>query len=57
MMPETKPVCPKCGSDLIVMIANASHCQQCGADFGLDRHPIATAAAERRRTWPDRQKN
>jgi ribosomal protein L37AE/L43A len=46
-MSEDKPVCPRCGSNLVTEISNASHCQQCGADFGLDRFPIVTAARKR----------
>jgi tRNA(Ile2) C34 agmatinyltransferase TiaS len=43
-MAEEKPVCPKCGSELIVPLANERHCNQCGHSFGLVRDPIARAA-------------
>jgi tRNA(Ile2) C34 agmatinyltransferase TiaS len=44
MSEETKPVCPKCGSNLIQSITNASRCGQCGHQFDLDRNPISTQA-------------
>jgi hypothetical protein len=42
----SESICPGCGSSLIVEIANAKHCNTCGNDFGLDRHPIVTARAK-----------
>jgi hypothetical protein len=47
-MPEEKPVCPKCGSGLIVPLANEKHCNQCGHSFDLVRDPIAQRAARAR---------
>jgi hypothetical protein len=43
-MEETKPVCPKCRSELIVLLANEKHCNQCSHSFDLVRDPIAHAA-------------
>jgi hypothetical protein len=44
MTEETKSVCPKCGSTLIVPLANEKRCNQCGHSFDLVRDPIARAA-------------
>jgi transposase-like protein len=46
-MSEEKAVCPRCGSDLVVKLANQSHCNNCAEDFQIDRFPIASAAAKR----------
>lgn len=47
-MPEEQKTCPRCGSTLVVRIANADHCNQCSLDFNLDRDPVGTRAhAER----------
>jgi hypothetical protein len=57
MSEETKPTCPKCGSELIQPISNASRCGACGHQFNLDRNPIATRAQTARadaRGWPKR---
>jgi len=43
-MEEMKPVCPRCQSELVVLLANEKHCNQCGASFDLVRDPIARAA-------------
>jgi hypothetical protein len=48
-MPEETKTCPRCGSRLIVRIANTDHCNQCSCDFNLDRSPIATRAHDARR--------
>jgi|HubBroStandDraft_6_1064221.scaffolds.fasta_scaffold85783_2 hypothetical protein len=51
-MSEEKSICPKCGSALIVRLANVDHCNQCAHDFNLDRNPIAThAQTEKRGLW------
>jgi DNA-directed RNA polymerase subunit M/transcription elongation factor TFIIS len=47
-MVESKVKCPTCGSNLVTEISNARHCQQCGADFDLDRFPITSAARRRK---------
>jgi ribosomal protein L37AE/L43A len=41
LMPEeTKPVCPKCGSNLVIQIANGKHCNQCGLDFDIEKSHV-----------------
>jgi hypothetical protein len=48
-MPEEKPVCPKCeSSELIVLLANEKHCNQCGHSFDLVKDPIAQRTAQTR---------
>lgn len=50
-----KTKCPKCGSDLTISVANQRHCNACGADFNVDRNPIATRAHKARKDavgWP-----
>lgn len=47
MNEETK--CPKCGSELITKLGNEKRCQECGLMFGLDRNPVSTQAADRKR--------
>jgi ribosomal protein S27AE len=39
-----KTECPKCGSGLVVEIANQKHCNACGADFAVDRDPVGRRA-------------
>jgi len=58
MRMSEKPVCPHCGSNLIVEIANARHCNQCGHTFDQVRHPIVEQARKRAETrrWPKPQK-
>jgi tRNA(Ile2) C34 agmatinyltransferase TiaS len=59
MPEETKPVCPRCGSTLVVEFANMKRCNQCGHQFDLERFPIvARARAERseRTGWKRPQK-
>ena len=41
---EEKLKCPRCGSELIVLLANEKHCNQCGHSFDLVKDPIARAA-------------
>jgi hypothetical protein len=48
MPEETKAVCPDCGSELVVEISNMKKCNQCGAQWGLDRNPIVAQAAARK---------
>ena len=48
MTTENKPSCEKCGSNLTVMFAHGIHCNACGADFGQDKNPVATAAHQRK---------
>jgi DNA-directed RNA polymerase subunit M/transcription elongation factor TFIIS len=43
-----KPSCPKCGSELTVQIANQQHCNSCGAEFAIERNPIARRAQAER---------
>jgi hypothetical protein len=53
MIEEKQVVCPRCGSELIALLGNEKHCNQCGHSFDLDRSPIATAAqAARERRSP-----
>jgi hypothetical protein len=47
-MPEEKPVCPKCGSDLLVRLGNQTHCNSCGKSHGLIKDPIGEAARRAR---------
>lgn len=55
MPEETKvKVCPKCGSALVISIANQRHCNACGADFDAVKHPVARV--EEFRGWPRPQK-
>jgi tRNA(Ile2) C34 agmatinyltransferase TiaS len=39
-MTETKPVCPKCGADLVVAISNQRHCNACSLDFDISKNPV-----------------
>jgi transposase-like protein len=48
MIEETKVTCPRCGSSLIVKLGNQLHCNACSEEFQIDKHPIASAAAERK---------
>jgi DNA-directed RNA polymerase subunit M/transcription elongation factor TFIIS len=51
-MPEEKPTCPKCGSGLVVSVANQKHCNSCGAEFDLVKNPVAARAqTEKRGLW------
>ena len=43
-MPEEKPKCPRCQSELIVALANEKHCNQCGHSFDLVKDPISARA-------------
>jgi len=52
MPEETKVVCPRCGSTLIVRLGNADHCNQCALDFNLEKNPVAARAqTEKRGLW------
>jgi transposase-like protein len=58
MREETKVTCPRCESELTVLLANQRHCNSCGNDFAVDRNPIATRAQAARadaRGWPVRK--
>jgi hypothetical protein len=46
---QDKKSCPKCSSTLIVKLANQLHCNSCGCDFAVEKHPIARRAHEARR--------
>jgi hypothetical protein len=48
-MEDTKPLCPFCQSSLTVRLGNETHCNSCGRSWGLDRNPVATQAADRKR--------
>jgi len=48
MSEETKTVC-QCGSTLTVRLGNQTVCNQCGRSFALDRNPVSTQAADRKR--------
>jgi tRNA(Ile2) C34 agmatinyltransferase TiaS len=51
-MPEEKPVCPECKSELVSEISNFKKCLQCGHQFDLNRDPIGTRArGEKRGLW------
>lgn len=52
-MPDEKPVCPRCGSELTVSVANQRHCNSCGHEFDLERDPVGKRARdpERRGLW------
>jgi hypothetical protein len=41
--------CPYCQSSLTVRLGNETHCNSCGKSFGLDRSPVSTQAANRKR--------
>jgi len=45
---KTEKHCPRCGSDLVISVANQRHCNSCGHDYAYDRNPIATQAANRK---------
>jgi tRNA(Ile2) C34 agmatinyltransferase TiaS len=47
-MSEEKPICPKCGSAMTFAVGQQRHCNFCGADFAVDKHPVATAAHQRK---------
>lgn len=49
MSDETNPVCVFCQSDLLVRLGNETHCNSCGRSFALDRNPVSTQAANRKR--------
>jgi hypothetical protein len=49
MPEETKTICVYCQSSLTVRLGNETHCNSCGRSFGLDRNPVATQAADRKR--------
>jgi transposase-like protein len=52
-MSEEKVVCPKCGSSCVIEISNVKKCNQCGAQFGLERDPIGTRARSAPKVgWP-----
>jgi ribosomal protein S27AE len=44
---ETKTTCPRCGSDLVIAIANQQHCNQCSLDFDFVKDPIGRKAGWR----------
>jgi tRNA(Ile2) C34 agmatinyltransferase TiaS len=57
MSEETKPICPKCGSELIGEISNFKKCLQCGHQFALVKDPISARAHKARADavgWPKR---
>jgi hypothetical protein len=45
---QDEPVCPECSSTLVTEISNMKRCNACGHQWGLDRHPIVTVAADRK---------
>jgi len=46
---ETKPVCPRCGTnDLVIQISNGWHCNRDATDFGVELNPIAAQARRAR---------
>jgi hypothetical protein len=47
-MTTEEKTCPKCGSELVITLANQKHCNACSEEFQIDRHPVATAAARRK---------
>jgi hypothetical protein len=49
MLDETKTICVYCQSALTVRLGNETHCNSCGRSFALDKNPISTRAADRRR--------
>lgn len=49
MNEEPRPVCPKCGSnELVVRISNADHCNSCGISFNQTRDPVGESARRRK---------
>jgi ribosomal protein L37AE/L43A len=50
MSEETKTICPFCRSTLTVRLGNQTHCNSCGKSFALDRNPVSTQAADRKRS-------
>jgi hypothetical protein len=51
-MIEEKPVCPRCGSELVITLGNQKHCNACSEEFQIDKNPISTAAARRKSEGP-----
>ena len=49
MNTETKPVCPRCSSELVVQLGAQKHCNCCGLDFDISRNVLADEAARRKR--------
>lgn len=49
-MNDKKQICPKCGSDLVIVIGNALHCNSCGHDFDCIKTPIPRKSEKR--GWP-----
>jgi hypothetical protein len=42
-------ICPYCQSTLVVKLGNETHCNSCRKSFGLDRNPVSSQAADRKR--------
>jgi len=55
-MREEKQTCPKCGSELVIPIANQLHCNSCGNDFAVEKDPIGRRAQTEKRGYPVRPK-
>lgn len=49
-MNDKKQICPKCGSDLVIVIGNALHCNACGNHFDCIQTP--TPRKSEKRGWP-----
>ena len=47
MASEEKRVCPKCGSPLIIEVANQKHCNACGHDFDVVKNAVPRTTGSR----------
>jgi hypothetical protein len=46
MTDETKPRCPACQSTACILLAHAAHCNQCGADWKVQKVSVPKSTKE-----------